>query len=147
MASRREIERLQTELDELFEDLWRGPRFAGQRTGFRPHVDIWATGEPAQLTIVVELAGVDPAELSLVVSGDVLIVSGVRRLGPGREQATSWYQVEVDRGHFERRVRLPANAGAHAARASYARGLLTIEVPLAQAEAREGPVAIPVSAG
>lgn len=147
MAPRRDIERFQAELDELFEDLWRGPRFAGHRSGFRPHVDIFVTEDPAELTIVAELAGVDPEEVGLVVAGDKLVISGRRgRVGPDPEHTVSWYQAEIARGHFERRVRLPANADAAAARASYARGLLTIVLPLAPRHVAEGPVAIHVKA-
>jgi HSP20 family protein len=147
VAGRRNIARLQTELDELFEDLWRGPWFTGQRTGFRPRVDLYVTGDPPELTIVVELAGVDPADVSLVVAGDILAVSGHRGLEPGSECTASWYQVEIPRGHFERRVRLPANADAAAARASYSRGLLTIVLPLAPRSTAREPVPIPVQAG
>lgn len=147
MARRRNIERLQTELDELFEDLWRGPWFTGQRTGFRPRVDTFVAEEPAELTIVVELAGVDPADVTLVVAGDLLVVSGHRGLGSGSDCPASWYQAEIPRGHFERRVRLPANADAEASHASYARGLLTIVLPLAPRSAAREPVPIPVQAG
>ena len=117
------IARLQTELDELFEDLWRGPWFTGQRTGFRPRVDLYVTGT-RRAHDRGRLAGVDPADVSLVVAGDIARVSGHRGLEPGSECTASWYQVEIPRGHFERRVRLPANADAAAARASYSRGLL-----------------------
>ena len=147
VAGHRGIERLQTELDELFEDLWRGPWFTGQRAGFRPRVDAFVTEEPAELTIVVDLAGVDPADVSLVVAGHLLVVSGQRGLEPGSECTASWYQVEIPRGHFERRVRLPANANAAAARASYSRGLLTIVLPLAPRSTVSEPVPIPVQAG
>jgi HSP20 family protein len=147
VAGRRDIKRLQTELDELFEDLWRGPWFTGQRSGFRPRVDTFVTGDPAELTIVVELAGVDPADVSLVVAGDILVVSGHRRLGPGSECTASWYQVEIARGHFERRVRLPANADAAAAHATFTRGLLTIVLPLTPRSSAEQPVAIQVHSG
>jgi HSP20 family protein len=147
MAGRRGIERLQTELDELFEDLWRAPWFTGQRTGFRPRVDTFVAEEPAELTIVVELAGVDPGDVSLVVAGDLLVVSGHRGLGRSSECTASWYQVEIARGHFERRVRLPANADAAAARATYERGLLTIVLPLAPRSSAEGPVPIAVRTG
>jgi HSP20 family protein len=141
------MERLQTELDELFADLWRGPWFAGQRAGFRPRVDAYVTGDAPELTIVVELAGVDPADVSLVVAGDLLVVSGHRGLGSGSDCPASWHQAEIPRGHFERRLRLPANADAEGARASYARGLLTIVLPLAPRSAAREPVPIPVQTG
>ena len=123
------------------------PGSPGSARGFRPRVDAFVTEDPAELTIVVELPGVDPADMSLVVAGDLLVVSGHRGLEPGSECTASWYQVEIPRGHFERRVRLPANANAAAARAGYSRGLLTIVLPLAPRSTAQEPVPIPVQAG
>ena len=55
--ARRDIDRLQGEIEELFADLWQVPRFAGLRHGFRPTVDCFHDDEPHELTVVVELAG------------------------------------------------------------------------------------------
>ena len=41
---RRNIDRLQGEIEELFADLWQVPRFSGIRKGFRPAVDCFFTG-------------------------------------------------------------------------------------------------------
>jgi HSP20 family protein len=146
VAARRDIQRLQEELDELFEGLWRGPRFIRYRPGFRPHLDTFVTDDPRELTIVVELAGVDPDQLEVVVSGDVLIVSGRRdRPAPERGSRISWHQVEIPHGPFLRRVRLPDSADAKNARATYERGLLTVVLPLAPQLAPQGPVPIEVT--
>ena len=58
---------LQEEIEELFADLWQVPRFAGTRRGFRPNVDCFHTDEPHELTVVIELPGVDPRASTLVV--------------------------------------------------------------------------------
>jgi HSP20 family protein len=143
MAIRRDIERLQEELEELFEELWQGPRFALHPPGFRPHVDTFITDEPYELTIVVELAGVDPRELSVVVSGEVLVISGTRsRLAPAPPCHVSWHQLEIPDGHFDRRIRLPNSADASRARAEYTRGLLKVVFPLAPGGERARPVPI-----
>ena len=55
------------EIEELFADLWQVPRFTGARRGFRPNVDSYHTDEPHELTVVVELPGVDPESLAIVV--------------------------------------------------------------------------------
>ena len=39
MTSRRDIDRLRDEIDDLFSELWQVPRFAAGRSGFRPQVD------------------------------------------------------------------------------------------------------------
>ena len=77
--ARRDIDRLHGEIEELFADLWQVPRFAGLRHGFRPAVDCFHTDEPHQLTIVVELAGVEPESVAVVVEERALTVSGERR--------------------------------------------------------------------
>jgi len=50
--ARRDIDRLQGEIEELFADLWQVPRFAGMRHGFRPAVDCFVTEDPHQLNVV-----------------------------------------------------------------------------------------------
>jgi len=140
------IERLHEQLNEIFEDLWRGPRFATRGSGFRPRVDIYVTDDPSELTIVVELAGLDPDDLRLTLAGDILIVSGARdHVGADTDRQISWYQAEIARGPFEWRVRLPANADPDAALATYASGLLTIVLPLAAKAPPQGPVVIRVT--
>ena len=37
--TRRDVDKLQEEIEELFADLWQVPRFSGIRRGFRPNVD------------------------------------------------------------------------------------------------------------
>src|SRR5262245_59714799 len=54
----REYDKLHTEIEALFSDLWQVPRFSGTRPGFRPNVDSFHTDDPHQLTVVVELPGV-----------------------------------------------------------------------------------------
>jgi HSP20 family molecular chaperone IbpA len=60
-VTRRDIDKLHDEIEELFADLWQVPRFVGGRRGFRPNIDSFHTDEPHALTVVVELPGVDPA--------------------------------------------------------------------------------------
>lgn len=140
------MERLSEQLTELFEDLWRGPHLAAHASGFRPHVDIYVTDDPSELTIIAELAGLEPDDLQLALAGDVLIVSGSRdHVDASARGRVSWYQAEIARGPFEWRVRLPANADPKAARAVYERGLLTIVLPLSAAAPSRVPVAIRIT--
>jgi HSP20 family protein len=144
MPGRKDIERLQEELEELFDDLWRVPRFAGLRRGFRPQVDCFRTDNPPELRIVVELAGIDPSGIALRLADDALLIAGVRRR-PTQGERMSFELMEIDYGPFQRRIPLREPVDAAKARATYERGLLTVVLPIA-AEAKAAPakVSIPV---
>ncbi len=143
MAGRGDIERLHEELEQLFDDLWRVPRFAGARRGFRPAVDVFQTTDPLEVNVVVDLAGVDPEHVHVVVAEGTLVVAGDRPR-PQPECPRSYYHLEIQYGPFERRVSLPQNVDSAAARAKYARGLLTIVLPLVEKPAPPVRAAIPV---
>jgi HSP20 family protein len=126
---KRDIDRLQQEIDELFTDLWQVPRFAAAHRGFRPQVDCYQTEKPPELTVVVELPGVDPQQVEIVASGQALLISGERRR-PRAEGAVSYSQMEIEDGQFRRQISLPVDVDPAGARATYARGLLTIVLPV-----------------
>ena len=140
--ARRDIDRLQGEIEELFADLWQVPRFTGMRHGFRPAVDCFHTDEPHRLTIVVELAGVDPESVSVVVEQRTLTVSGERRRP--RIHGQVYQQMEIEYGPFRRTVQLLEDVDVGAAEASYEHGLLTVVLPTAERPPRSEPVPIVV---
>ena len=128
--TRRDIERLHEELEALFTDRWQGPRFAGQRRCFRPNVDSFHTDDPHELTVVVELPGVDPASIALVVGERTLVIAG-ERTRPHAE-GRLYQQMEIEYGPFQRSVSLAEDVDPERAEAHYERGQLTIVMPLAQ---------------
>lgn len=145
MARRRDIDRLQGEIEELFADLWQVPRFSGLRRGFRPLVDVYRTAEPAALTVVVEVPGVDPDTLHVELSEGQLLIAGTRPLPttPGRV----YQQMEIEYGAFERRVQLAEAVDVEAATAAYDGGMLTLVLPLAPQAVVEERVRIVVRRG
>jgi len=127
--TRRDVDRLQEEIEELFADLWQVPRFSAPRHGFRPNVDCFHTDEPHALTVVVELPGVEPASVRVVAGERLLVIAGERhrpRL-PGRV----YQQMEIEYGSFQRQVRLVEDVDPERARARFEHGVLTIELPVA----------------
>jgi len=140
--ARRDIDRLQGEIEELFADLWQVPRFSGLRHGFRPAVDCFHTDEPDQLTLVVELAGVDPESVAVVIEERALTISG-ERTRP-RVGGQVYHQMEIEYGTFTRTIQLLEDVDATAAGASYERGLLTVTLPIAGRRPPAQPVAIVV---
>jgi len=120
---------MKSEMEELFADLCQVPRLVARRAGFRPALDVYRTDDPPAVTVVVELAGIDPNEVDAAVVDGVLIIRG-RRSRPAGDRR--FYQhIEIDYGIFERRVQLNEEVDSEAANATYENGLLSIRLPLA----------------
>jgi HSP20 family protein len=139
--ARRDIDRLQGEIEELFADLWQVPRFSGLRSGFRPAVDCFVTEDPPELVVVVELAGVEPDSIDVAVEERALTISGSR--SRPRVPGQVYQQAEIEYGRFERRLPLAQNIDVAAASATYEAGVLTIAAPIApRPQRREGVVIV-----
>ena len=123
------MDQLQNEIQDLFADLWQVPRFSGLRRGFRPHVDCYRTEEPNELTVLVELPGVDPDALQLFVDTRTLIVTGTRERP--RCEGLGYQQMEIEYGPFRRQVDLGHDIDPAQSRASYERGMLKVVLPIA----------------
>jgi HSP20 family protein len=141
MSSRKDIDRLKSEMEELFADLCQVPRLVAQRRGFRPAVDVYFSEDPPTITVVVELAGVDPDEVEVAVADNALVLHGKRRRGA--REGRVYRHMEIDYGPFERRIALDEPVDSEAADASYERGLLTIRLPVTQRAS--GPVRVTVT--
>jgi HSP20 family protein len=142
VTSRRDVDRLRGEIDELFSELWQLPRFAAHHGVFRPQVDCYRTEKPPQLTVVVELPGVEPAELQIIATPTALLVAGERRRPSGDGRV--YQQMEIDYGPFRREVTLTEDVDPARGRASYERGLLRVVLPLAKRRAPPEKVPIEV---
>jgi len=120
---------MKSEMEELFADLCQVPRLVARRAGFRPALNVYRTDDPPAITVVVELAGIDPNGVDAAVVDGVLVVRG-RRARPAGER---FYQhIEIDYGIFERRVQLNEEVDSESSSATYENGLLSIHLPLAQ---------------
>lgn len=128
--TRRDIDKLQEEIEELVAELWQVPRFSGVRRGFRPNVDCFHTDDPHALTVVVELPGVDPVSIQIVAGERVLVISGERKRP--QVQGRVYQQMEIESGPFQRQVRLVEDVDPERAHASFDNGVLTIELPVVE---------------
>jgi HSP20 family protein len=139
---RRDLEHAADEIEQLFADLWQVFPFSrGLRRGYRPQVDVYLAEDPPTLTVIVELPGLDPADIQVVVSQQALLIAGERQ----RPRDCGHYQqMEIEYGPFQRQVTLGMDVDLDAATASYERGLLAVRLPLAPRPARVESVPIKV---
>ena len=91
-----------------------------------PPTDVYETG--GEIVALIDIAGVDPDSIDVIVEGDILRLCGVRKpLRRGGQQ--SYYQLEISFGPFQRIIKLPAAVKSDAAQASYRDGFLEIVLP------------------
>jgi HSP20 family protein len=142
---RRDFEHGAEEIEQLFADLWQVfPLSRGLRRVHRPQVDVYRTDDPPTLTILVELPGVEPSEVKVVASARALLIAGERRRP---KDCGHYQQMEVDYGPFQRQVTLAEDVDPDHASATYERGILAIQLPVAPKAAPGESDSIPVRRG
>ena len=141
---RRDFDDAAEEIEQLFADLWQVFPFSrGLRRGYRPQVDVYRTEAPPRLTVVVELPGVDPEDVRVVVSAQALLVAGERRRP---KDCGHYQQMEIEYGPFQRQVTLAEDVDPEEATATYDRGILTIQLPIAPKPVPRESISIEVTA-
>ncbi len=124
----RDMERLQREMNRLFSS-W--PGFDVRPAPAYPAMNIWANEDGAIVT--AELPGCDPEQLEISVVGDTLSLSGSREAEDVPEDAV-YHRNERGCGAFSRSFQLPFAVEAEQVEASFANGVLHIELPRAEAD-------------
>ena len=123
-AFRNEMERL---FDRIFhETTGVAPECAAPLTAWTPAFDI--TEGDKEVTIRAEVPGVDPKNMELTVTGNMLTIAGEKQES-AEERKGSTYRAERCFGKFYRRVELPTSVDAEKVAAEYNNGVLTIKLP------------------
>lgn len=105
---------------------------------WHPYCDVYETG--GDLVVKLELAGVNPAEVSVSLQGRHLVVRGLRRdVGQGDDQRI-YHTMEINQGAFERVIVVPESCAGTQAASYYRDGILEIRLP----KRAKGPVEIPI---
>jgi HSP20 family protein len=99
--------------------------------------------DPPRAIVTAELAGISADDLELEVRGRELVIAG-HRPPVDETQDRVFQQIEIEHGPFRRTVQLGADVVADAARATYDDGILRVELPLQQPEARRRSVPVEV---
>jgi HSP20 family molecular chaperone IbpA len=74
---------------------------------WEPPVDVFETER--EISVVVALPGVEPADIDVTIERGLLRVAGIRHV-PDMLRGAAIHRLEVPYGRFERRIRLPAGA-------------------------------------
>jgi HSP20 family protein len=123
----RELERVRSELDRLFEQ---GPE-AGLGASELPRIDVWA-GENG-LKLVTQLPGLDAGDLDLSVVGDTLTLKG-GRAEEDLPEGTTVHRRERQSGRFARTLQLPYEIESGEVQARLEHGLLEVDLPRARSQ-------------
>lgn len=107
-------------LEESASDQWL-PDSEGQLT-----IDVYQT--PNDIVIKSTIAGVDPSDLDLTLTNDMVTIKGKREKDETVNSEDYYYQ-ECYWGQFSRSIILPVDVEADAADASMKNGILTIRLP------------------
>jgi HSP20 family protein len=113
----------------LIAELGHGP-FGARQHGFWPPVDSYRTEDPPQLVVVVELPGIDPEQVQIVLQNGALVIAGERSRPSNCDRR--YHQMEIGRGPFQRHIQIHEQVDAEAASATYESGLLSIVLPIAK---------------
>ncbi len=121
-----EINRIQQEMNRLFEDAWRTTSLS-----LYPAVNMWSNDEAVMVT--AELPGYRPEDIHLAVVGNELTLRGHR---PKYELREGEHLLRQERpyGQFERVITLPHQVEAERVEAVFKNGVLNIILPRAEAD-------------
>lgn len=92
-----------------------------------PAADVYETS--SAIIVHMDISGMDPRTLSVVVDGTQLTVSGRRGYEP-QEMVSRIHQLEIERGFFERSIALPKSVDVSKAVSESKNGFLLITLPL-----------------
>ena len=121
---------MRNEMDRMFERFEHGwPRWpATLARGFErdmmvPELDVHDNGK--QLTIEVDLPGVDEKDVSVTLANGMLTIKGEKKT-EREEKKESYYMAERSYGAFERSLRMPDTIDENKLEAKFDKGVLRI---------------------
>lgn len=136
----RELTSLQDRMNRLFQEQYGGRDEELTTSAFAPPVDIYE--DEHNLTLKLEVPGIEEKDIDIRVENNVLTVRGERKLEK-EEKEENFHRVERRYGSFVRAFTLPNTVDTDAARASYDKGVLKITLAK-RAEAKPKQIKIAV---
>ncbi len=124
--------RLECEMEALFREFFgsRSPLVMLTRSVWQPPTDVYETEQ--NVVVRMEVPGVRPENLVVMLMGDILEVRGFRS-DPAQGQKVRLSQMEIHYGPFQRRIRLHQPIDGKRYQARYRDGFLEVELRKATA--------------
>jgi HSP20 family protein len=122
------MDQLQDEMNRLFDTNSKERVFSAPSY---PAINIW-TNEDGQF-ISAEMAGVNPDDIDIDVTGDALSISGERKPDEVVKEAR-YHRRERSYGSFSRTIQLPFMVDTSKVEANFKNGVLMISLPRAEAD-------------
>jgi len=124
-----ELDRMRREMDRLWESITRDNYPSTFDYDWVPSLDLSDRGD--SLVAELEVPGMDPKDINISVTGDVLTISGEKKREK-EEKEHDYHLVERSYGKFSRSVRLPSTVNPDRVEASYKDGILSISLDKAE---------------
>lgn len=126
----RDLERMREEFDRLIDRFDRGWLGSFEIPRLHPHIESFI--EEGKLTVRAELPGIDPKDVQVDVTGNVLTIMG-KREEKFEEKKRHFLRREMTYGSFERSIELPEGVKADEIKATYHDGVLELMAPVPKA--------------
>jgi HSP20 family protein len=127
VLSRRPTDLIGNEMERMMRTFFGRPQYLVSGEGFwHPPVDIHLTDK--SILVRIDIPGIDPEKVDISIEDNRLLVKGKRE--PCEDAAKDeqcWYN-ETQRGDFHRVIDLPEYVDSSKTKATYDRGVLTIEM-------------------
>lgn len=121
---------LQREMDALFDAFARTNGLTSVAGGrFVPAVNV--SENPEAFRVTAELPGMDLKDVSVRLENGSLVLTG-RKDDEKEEKGRGWYRKERSCGEFHRAIGLPPGIEESKVTATFAKGVLTVDVPKAR---------------
>ena len=119
---------IQTEVNRLFDNFFGRPSSAATQGGrvWAPAVDMCETKD--DLVLSVELPGIREKDVTVSITGDLLVIKGERRFEQEVKEQ-SFLHVERTYGKFERLIQVPMPVQSDKVKATYRDGVLEVRLP------------------
>jgi HSP20 family protein len=137
----KDFERMRQQMKQTLGALARpGAAVVLTHRGWRPLLDVYETKD--EFIVLVDVPGIRPQDLEVVVDRDVIRISG-NRCRPLGKEITRVHQMEIDFGPFSHAIRLPEPVESDRASSTYREGFLTICLP--KRGKAPGPISVKVT--
>lgn len=131
-----ELTSMRSEMEKFIDRVFSETRLAKPfLKGWQPGADL--TGTKDAIVVKAEIPGVEPKDIDVTISGDVLAIKGEKEKQKENKDE-KYHYIEIYRGSFERSFLLPAEIQSDKADAAFDKGILTITLPkTAEAETKD----------